>query len=93
VARKLEQEPEKWGLADLVAVAADAKLIPDDIRKQCELCKDFRNLIHPGREIRLRQRATRGRALGALAAVALLIEFLSKQSDRPDGRLDSPAVA
>ena len=65
-------------MADYIAVAFDAKLITEEIRKQCELCKDFRNLIHPGREIRLQQRPTRGRALGALAAVELVIEFLSR---------------
>lgn len=76
--RKLSSTPESWGLADYIAVASEAKLITDEIRKQCELCKDFRNLIHPGREIRLQQRATRGRALGALAAAELVIEFLSR---------------
>jgi hypothetical protein len=75
--RRLSSTPEKWDLADYIAVASDAKLITEEIKKQCDLCKDFRNLIHPGREIRLRQRATRGRALGALAAVELVIEFLS----------------
>lgn len=76
--RKLSQPPERWDLADYIAVASNAKLITEEIGKQCELCKDFRNLIHPGREIRLQQRATRGRALGALAAVELVIEFLSR---------------
>jgi hypothetical protein len=76
--RKLSPSPEKWGLADYIAVASDGQLISEEVRKQCDLCKDFRNLIHPGREIRLKQRATRGRALGALAAVELVIEFLSR---------------
>jgi hypothetical protein len=65
-------------LADYIAVAFDASLITEEIRRQCELCKAFRNLIHPGRQIRLQQRATRGRALGALAAVELVIEFFSR---------------
>lgn len=76
--RRLSPQPERWDLADYIVVASDAKLITEDVRKQCELCKDFRNLIHPGRGIRLQQRATRGRALAALAAVELVIEVLSR---------------
>jgi hypothetical protein len=76
--RKLPSQPERWGLSDYIAVSSAANLITQEVRKQCDLCKDFRNLIHPGREIRLQQRSSRGRALGALAAVELVIELLSQ---------------
>jgi hypothetical protein len=75
---KLASTPETWQLADYISVAADSQLISNEIRRQCDLCKNFRNLIHPGREIRLGQAATRGRALGSLAAVELVIEALNR---------------
>jgi hypothetical protein len=45
------------------------KLIEDDTAKLVRRAKDFRNLIHPERAARLRQRCDRSTALTALAAV------------------------
>ncbi len=38
------------------------KIIKDDTKKACEVIKDFRNLIHPGRTVRLGTQATEGKA-------------------------------
>jgi hypothetical protein len=52
--KKLQsRELEEWDLKDYVAVAHRAKIISEEACKQCELCREFRNLIHPGRENRL----------------------------------------
>jgi len=59
--KKLQsKEPEQWDLADYIVVANKANIITEETRKQCDLCREFRNLIHPGRERRLGQRPTRG---------------------------------
>ena len=67
-----------WHLPDYIKEALELKLITPDTSKQCELAKDFRNLIHPGRAIRLNQECKRGTALSAVAAVELVVEDLSR---------------
>ena len=59
----------QWVLAQLIAVAEEAKLISKETASQSRLAKDFRNLIHPGRSKRLGQACDRGTALSAVAAV------------------------
>lgn len=67
---------EEWGLAPLIAVAESAGLITGDTASQCRLAQGFRNLIHPGRTLRLGQSCNRATALSALAAVEHVIEDL-----------------
>lgn len=64
-------DPVDWVLHQLVEVAEELALIESDTAKQTRLAKDFRNLIHPGRAIRIRQTCNRGTALAANAAVEL----------------------
>lgn len=66
--------PEEWGLAQYIGVASAARLISDTQAKACDLCREFRNLIHPGRILRTGADATRGSALQALAAMQLMQE-------------------
>lgn len=68
---------EEWHLPDYIEVAAELTLIRERTTTQARLAKDFRNLIHPGRSVRLRENCNRGTALGAVAAVELAIEDLS----------------
>jgi hypothetical protein len=75
---QISNSPDNWKLSQYISVAGDTKMIDDETRKQCEQCKDFRNLIHPGREIRLKRKVTRAHALGALAAVEFVIDRLSR---------------
>lgn len=70
-------KPENWSLHSFIEVATKLKIIEDDTAQQAKLAKGFRNLIHPGREIRLRQKCNRGTALAAVAAVELTIRNLS----------------
>jgi len=69
---------EDWHLPDYVEVAAELKLVQEPTAIQARLAKDFRNLIHPGRSVRLGQICNRGTAFGAVAAVELVIEDLSR---------------
>ncbi|MFA5180593.1 MAG: hypothetical protein WC405_04685 [Syntrophales bacterium] len=67
---------EDWLLYELIEVSEKLKIIIADTAKQARLAKDFRNLIHPGRNIRLRQTCNRATALSAVAAVEHVIEDL-----------------
>lgn len=42
----------EMGLDDLLKVAGNMNLLPPDAIKLCDLVKDYRNLVHPGRELR-----------------------------------------
>jgi hypothetical protein len=68
-----KNDVEKWRFIDLIEGAREMKLIKDDTAQQTRLGKNFRNLIHPGRALRLGQVCDRGTALAALAAVELVV--------------------
>ena len=69
--------PESWDLEDYITAIELSGLIKADTVKQSRLAQNFRNLIHPGRTIRLAQACDRGTALGALAAVHLIVADLT----------------
>lgn len=70
---------ETWDLHSYIEVAVELDLISVEAATQARLAKDFRNLIHPGRELRLGQTCDRGTALAALAAVEFAIRDLTPQ--------------
>jgi hypothetical protein len=78
---RLKRDPgadlENWSLEPLAEVAAELKVITQETLAQVELAKNFRNLIHPGREIRLRQKCDRATALSAVAAVEHVVRDFS----------------
>ncbi len=67
-----------WTLYQLVTVAHAAGLITAGTRAQCDLARNFRNLIHPGRAVRLAERCDQGTAFAAAAAVAFVTRDLEK---------------
>ena len=69
-------DPNTWDLHHLIEVAAGMPVITEDTTTQARLAKDFRNLIHPGRAIRLAKPCTRATAFTALAAVHHVVEDL-----------------
>jgi hypothetical protein len=69
----------EWTLGPIVAAASACKLITDSTTTQAELAQNFRNLIHPGRQARLKETCDRGSALGALAAVERVATDLAKK--------------
>jgi hypothetical protein len=77
LARRPKPSPEQWDFIDLIEVARHLDRVTDETAIQCRLCKNFRNLIHPGRAARLGQACGRGSALAALAAVELVVRDLS----------------
>ena len=59
-----------FALGDIIEKAAS----------QARLAKDFRNLIHPGRELRTRTSCDRGAAHAAFAALHLVIRDLENST-------------
>jgi hypothetical protein len=80
ITRKPKSNPEEWDFIELIEVARRLTLVKDESATECRLCKDFRNLIHPGRATRLGQVCDRGTALVALAAVELVVRDLTPAS-------------
>jgi hypothetical protein len=75
--KNAKPSPENWSLADYITASELQNFIKPDTVKQARLAQNFRNLIHPGRAIRQLQACNRGTALGALAAVHLIIADLT----------------
>jgi hypothetical protein len=75
---KTRRTIDRWDLHDYIEVAKELQLIDERTAILASLAKDFRNLIHPGRSIRLGAICNRGTALSAVGAVELVIEDLSQ---------------
>lgn len=67
---------EGWALHTLIEVARELGVITDSAAHQARLARNFRNLIHPGRTLRLGETCDRGTALSAVAAVELVVRDL-----------------
>jgi hypothetical protein len=76
--QKIPSDIDEWNLHILIEVAFALKIIVDSTAALCRITRAFRNLIHPGRAIRLAQACDRGTALSAVAAVIHVIRDLSK---------------
>ena len=84
------RRPENWHLADYIEAAREPADIAVETAAQARLVEEFRNQIHPGREIRKQMTCDRGTARAALAPLNLVIrdpENLSVRSKRWNGRL------
>lgn len=60
---------DRLALSELINEAANLNLISSESRRQADLARDARNLIHPGRATRSGSACTKATALMALAAV------------------------
>ncbi len=69
-----------WGLASHLDIAKHLGALRDNTVRSCDVLRDFRNLVHPGRSERLKERATRGKALHSVGALVETIEDLSAYS-------------
>ena len=83
VARELRnsppRNPEKWNLYQLIEVCFDLGLITGNTVAQARLAKEFRNLIHPGKAIRLAAECNIGTAMAARAALEFTALDLAKK--------------
>jgi len=76
---KLASDPNEWDLDHYIRVARELGDISEQTADQARLAKDFRNLIHPGREVRKRMRCDRGTAHAAFAALNFVIADLERR--------------
>lgn len=77
LSRQPDPRPERWTLHEYIEVAEELQLIKPETAAQTRQAKDFRNLIHPGRAIRLGQKCDRATALAAVAAVEFVVRDLT----------------
>ena len=75
--KKPENQIDRWTLDTYIEVALGLKIIDENTAKQARLAKDFRNLIHPGRAQRVKQKCDRATALSAAAAMEHIIRRLT----------------
>jgi hypothetical protein len=82
LAAKFPRQPKRalneWMLGDMIEAAHVCGFITDDTKTQALLAQNFRNLIHPGRQARLKQRCEVGTAYAALAAMERVAVDLKK---------------
>jgi len=64
----------KWGLEELINISREANMIFESLANALSQVQTFRNLIHPGRQERLRQRPSRAASLLSLGGMEFLIE-------------------
>jgi hypothetical protein len=80
---KFPRQPKKalneWMLGDMIEAAHVCGYITDDTKTQASLAQNFRNLIHPGRQARLKQECDVGTAYAALAAMERVAVDLKKK--------------
>jgi len=75
--------PENWDLSQYILVAKELAEISNSTAEQAKLAKDFRNLIHPGREQRMNMRCDRATARSAMAAVDHVTREIGRRSPSP----------
>jgi hypothetical protein len=83
VARALKQQPpgdlDQWSLFQLIECCLDMGVISENTATQARLTKNFRNLIHPGRAVRLSEQCNIGTAMAARAALEFAAIDLAKR--------------
>lgn len=72
-----EQNLDKWSLNDLIEVAVDKNLVAGEIAKLSHSVREYRNLIHPGLEIRGTLKVESEEAKIAIEVLNILIRELS----------------
>lgn len=75
--RAPKRDLNDYVLSDYINVAEDLSIISAKTATAVLLAKDYRNLIHPGRAVRLSERCSRSTSLQALGALEAVIEALS----------------
>ncbi len=64
----------KWDLSDLIAAGKAEGVVTDRASYLCHVIKDYRNLIHPGRVLRLKEKVDEEGARVALSLVKMVAQ-------------------
>jgi hypothetical protein len=80
VRKRTPADMQDWGLAQLIAGAETTGIIKADTVRACDLAQNFRNLIHPGRALRLATTCDRGTAYSAVGAMDHVVRDLSAKA-------------
>jgi len=73
-------EAQGWDLIHYIEVARELGEISERTATEARLAKDFRNLIHPGREMRQGMQCDRGTAFTVVAAIDHVVRHLSEKA-------------
>jgi hypothetical protein len=76
LSRQPNPDLERWDLHEYTEVAFHRGIIKSDTATETRLAREFRNLIHPGRSLRLGQKCDRGTALSSVAALEHVVRDL-----------------
>lgn len=82
---KPNKDLKSWDFRTLLVVAHLAGAFDSRVAISLNLGRNYRNLIHPGREERKSEKCTRGTAFIALGAARRLIESLGAKNARQSG--------
>lgn len=74
--KRPQGNPEEWRLGEMIKGAQKLGLIAQQSAQQCDLARNYRNLIHPGR-LRQGEACDRATALGALGGCEIVVRELS----------------
>jgi hypothetical protein len=77
-AKANNSDPNRWDLAQFILGARAIGAITPETETAAGLAREFRNLIHPGRSERLKQKCDRGTAYLALGALDRVVTDVAK---------------
>ncbi len=75
-----ESGMDRWGLAQLVEEARRLNILPPGSIHLSHALREYRNLVHPGRQLRLQVEITRKEAEIAIRAVDVCLDQLASRS-------------
>jgi hypothetical protein len=80
--RTLKHRPKpdvllQWTLPEMIETSAELRVLGPNTVTEARQCKDFRNLIHPGRVLALEAECNRGTAFSAAAALDFVVTDLA----------------
>lgn len=76
---RIKKDPFKLDLAEAISICREEKVLSERASDLCSVVKSYRNLIHPGRMVRLNEQAPNmGSATVALALIDMITDDLAK---------------
>jgi hypothetical protein len=87
------QDPLAMTLADLISVCRKERVISQKAADLCNVVKHYRNLIHPGRSVRLNEKIDEPGAKIALSLVEIIVTEISKARSESYGYTAEQIVA